>query len=149
LAYAAADLFVWATVSSIPFVTNVFWSPVAISASFYVPPGFSGSMFGGNAGFTLFVAIIALNLVMAHAGTRRYALISMLLLGYYALSNDVEYGNLVSFLSFQSSPTWNHLCITVGNATIIIPNLTLLVALATTIVNIMYIWRDKSLTSRV
>jgi hypothetical protein len=150
LVYAIADLFVWATVSAIPNVTEVFWSPIYIHVDWRVSPGPSGSMFTGDAGFQAFIAIIVVNLALAHAGTRKYALTSTLLFGYYAFGNDVQYGNLVSLISgFQSSVTWNHVYITIGNATTIIPNLTLFVALAATIVNIMYIRRTSSLPSKV
>jgi hypothetical protein len=150
LVYAIADLFVWATVSAIPNVTEVFWSPIYILVYWRVSPGSSGSMFGGNAGFIGFIAIIAANLALAHAGTRKYAIASILMFGYFALSNDVQYSNLVSLISgFQDNLTWNHVYITVGSAATIIPNLTLFVALATTIVNIMYIRRTSSLPSKV
>jgi hypothetical protein len=147
LAYTIADLFVWATVSTIPHVTEVFWSPIILHVALQ-SSGSSASMSGGYAGFTFFIAFIAVNLVFAHAGTRKYYLISTLMFGFYVLINDLQYDILVSLISpFQSNLTWNHIYIAIGNATIIIPNLTLFVALAATIANIMYVRRTANLPS--
>lgn len=150
LTYTIAEIFVWASVSRISYITSVFWSPIAIYVAFHLPSGSGGSSFAGNASFLDFILILGINLGLARAPSRRYPLFSVLSFGYFAWANDVVYFNLFNMLSeFQSNVSWNHLFIAVGNATTIIPNLTLLVALATTVANIVYVQLNKSKTDEV
>ncbi|WXG44946.1 MAG: hypothetical protein WED04_13110 [Promethearchaeati archaeon SRVP18_Atabeyarchaeia-1] len=158
--YAITDYSAWTTVSNIPYITHLFWSPIVISFSWSNPPSSSGLISGPNLSFEFLMAMVVANLALAHEDAPRYLLADSALLLAYVPANFYGWSHIISYVSpLQSGLQWNPLSIQIGwgsslggvitDGVIFLPNLTLIIALALAIVNMAYTRRAMQLPPKM
>jgi hypothetical protein len=136
-------------VSGLPYITSLLWSPIVISVAWSQSPTNSGSLVGPNLSFEFLVAMIVVNLGLEYKNSQKYFVVDTTLLLAYVAANSYEWTYVMSYvLPLQSAVQWNPLFVLIGwGATIggrlvdglmILPNFTLLIALALGMLNIAY-----------